>query len=64
MRGFMYTEEEVRKIKHDLIRPFSNLQMLVIILRGSDMAKDKLIESLEKVILEGSQALALLDGKE
>lgn len=59
----MYTEEEVRKIKHDLKRPFSNLQMLVTILRGSDMDKAKLIENLEKVISEGTQALELLDGK-
>ena len=59
----MYTEEKVRKIKHDLRRPFSNLQMLVTILRGSDMDKAKLIENLEKVISEGNHALKLLEGK-
>lgn len=59
----VYTEEEVRKIKHDLKRPFSNLQMLVTILKGSEMDKAKLIESLERVIAEGNQVLALLDGK-
>jgi hypothetical protein len=59
----MYSEEEIRKIKHDFKRPFSNLQMLVTILKGSEMDKSKLIESLEKIILEGNQAIELLDGK-
>lgn len=57
----VFTEEEVRKIKHDLRRPFSNLQMLVTILKGSYMDKTKLIEYLEKVISEGDQALELLE---
>jgi hypothetical protein len=57
----VYTQDEVRKIKHDLRRPFSNLQMLVTILKGSDMDKAKLIENLEKVISEGNQALELLE---
>jgi hypothetical protein len=57
----VYTEKELRKIKHDLRRPFSNLQMLVTILKGSDMDKAKLIDNLEKVISEGNQALELLD---
>ena len=57
----MYTQDEVRKIKHDLRRPFSNLQMLVTILKGSDMDKAKLIENLEKVISEGNHALELLE---
>ena len=57
----MYTQDEVRKIKHDLRRPFSNLQMLVTILKGSDMDKAKLLENLEKVISEGNQALELLE---
>ena len=59
----MYTEEELRKIKHDLKRPFSNLQMLVTILKGSDMDKQRLIEGLEKVIQEGQEALKRLDEK-
>ena len=59
----MYSEEEIRKIKHDFKRPFSNLQMLVTILKGSDMDKAKLIENLEKIIKEGQQAVELLDKK-
>ena len=59
----MYTEEEIRKIKHDFKRPFSNLQMLVTILKGSEMEKKKLIESLEKILREGQEAVELLDKK-
>lgn len=59
----MYSEEEIRKIKHDFKRPFSNLQMLVTILKGSDMDKAKLIENLEKIIKEGQSAVELLDKK-
>jgi hypothetical protein len=59
----VYSEEEIRKIKHDFKRPFSNLQMLVTILKGSDMDKAKLIENLEKIIKEGQSAVELLDKK-
>jgi hypothetical protein len=59
----VYSEEEIRKIKHDFKRPFSNLQMLVTILKGSDMDKAKLIENLEKIIMEGQSAVELLDKK-
>ena len=59
----MYSEEEIRKIKHDFKRPFSNLQMLVTILKGSEMEKAKLIENLEKIIKEGQAAVELLDKK-
>lgn len=59
----MYSEEEIRKIKHDFKRPFSNLQMLVTILKGSEMDKAKLIENLEKIIKEGQAAVELLDKK-
>lgn len=59
----MYSEEEIRKIKHDFKRPFSNLQMLVTILKGSEMEKAKLIENLEKIIKEGQSAVELLDKK-
>lgn len=59
----MYSEEEIRKIKHDFKRPFSNLQMLVSILKGSEMDKAKLIENLEKIIREGQAAVELLDKK-
>jgi hypothetical protein len=59
----VYSEEEIRKIKHDFKRPFSNLQMLVTILKGSEMDKAKLIENLEKIIKEGQSAVELLDKK-
>ena len=59
----MYSEEEIRKIKHDFKRPFSNLQMLVTILKGSEIDKAKLIENLEKIIKEGQAAVELLDKK-
>ena len=59
----MYSEEEIRKIKHDFKRPFSNLQMLVTVLKGSEMDKAKLIENLEKIIKEGQSAVELLDKK-
>ncbi|MBA2403927.1 MAG: hypothetical protein H0V66_04080 [Bdellovibrionales bacterium] len=59
----MYSEEEIRKIKHDFKRPFSNLQMLVTILKGSDMDKARVIENLEKIIKEGQAAVELLDKK-
>lgn len=57
----MYTDEELRKLKHDLRRPFSNLQMLVTILKGSDMDKQRLITSLEKIIQEGQEVLSELE---
>lgn len=59
----MFNEEELRKLKHDLRRPFSNLQMLVTILRGSEMDKQRLLEGLEKVLAEGQEALKRLDEK-
>jgi hypothetical protein len=60
----MYTDEELRKLKHDLRRPFSNLQMLVTILKGSDMDKQRLISSLEKIVSEGQEVLRMLEEKE
>ena len=57
----MYTEEELKKLKHDLRRPFSNLQMLVTILKGSDMDKVRLIDGLEKILQEGQEVLKKLD---
>jgi len=59
----MYTEEELKKLKHDLKRPFSNLQMLVTILKGSEMDKQRLISSLEKILSEGQEALSKLEEK-
>lgn len=59
----MTTDEELRKLKHDLRRPFSNLQMLVTILKGSDMDKQRLIEGLEKILSEGQDVLKRLDEK-
>lgn len=51
------TEEELRKLKHDLKRPFSNLEMLLTILKGSEMDKSKIIDHLEKILHEGNSAL-------
>lgn len=59
----MLNEEEMNKLKHDLKRPFSNLQMLVTILKGSDMEKERLISGLEKILSEGQEALKKLDEK-
>lgn len=59
----MYSDEELRKIKHDLRRPFSNLQMLVTILKGSEMDKQRLLEGLEKILAEGQEVLKRLDEK-
>jgi hypothetical protein len=59
----MQSEEELRKLKHDLKRPFSNLQMLVTILKGSDMDKQRLIVSLEKILSEGQEVLNKLEEK-
>lgn len=59
----MLNEEELKKLKHDLKRPFSNLQMLLTILKGTDMEKQKLITSLEKILSEGQEALKKLDDK-
>lgn len=56
-------DEEMKKLKHDLKRPFSNLQMLVTILKGSDMEKERLISSLEKILSEGQETLKQLDDK-
>lgn len=56
-------DEEMKKLKHDLKRPFSNLQMLLTILKGTDMEKQKLITSLEKILSEGQEALKKLDDK-
>jgi hypothetical protein len=60
----MYTEEELRKLKHDLRRPFSNLQMLITILKGSEMEKQRLITSLESILKDGQEVLSQLDKKE
>lgn len=54
------TDEEMKKLKHDLKRPFSNLEMLLTILRGSDMDKGKIIEYLEKILSDGNEALKRL----
>ncbi|MES2527009.1 MAG: hypothetical protein V4598_07965 [Bdellovibrionota bacterium] len=54
-------DEELRKLKHDLKRPFSNLEMLLTILKGSEMEKSRLIENLEKIIHDGQEALKRLD---
>lgn len=59
----MYTPEELKKLKHDLRRPFSNLQMLITILKGSDMDKQRLIQSLDKIASEGQEVLERLDEK-
>ena len=59
----MFTEEELKKLKHDFKRPFSNLQMLVTILKGSDMDKQRLISSLEKILSEGQEVLNKLEEK-
>lgn len=55
------TEEEIKKLKHDLKRPFSNLEMLLTILKGSEMEKKKLIDNIEKILAEGKDVLARLD---
>lgn len=55
------TEEEMKKLKHDLKRPFSNLEMLVTILRGSEMEKKKIIENLEKILNDGHEVLKRLE---
>lgn len=55
--------EELKKLKHDLKRPFSNLQMLITILKGSEMEKERLISSLEKILSEGQDTLKKLDEK-
>ncbi len=55
------TEEEIKKLKHDLRRPFSNLEMLLTILKGSEMEKKKLIDNIEKILAEGKDVLARLD---
>lgn len=54
-------DEELRKLKHDLKRPFSNLEMLLTILKGSEMEKSRLIENLEKILRDGQEALKRLD---
>jgi hypothetical protein len=59
----MNSIEDLKKLKHDLRRPFSNLHMLITILKGSDMDKQRLIESLEKILAEGQDALKRLDEK-
>lgn len=59
----MYNEEEMKKLKHDLKRPFSNLQMLITILKGSEMEKERILASLEKILSEGQEALKKLDEK-
>lgn len=59
----MFNEEELKKLKHDLKRPFSNLQMLITILKGTDMEKERLVSSLEKILSEGQEALKKLEEK-
>lgn len=54
------TEEELKKLKHDLKRPFSNLEMLLTILKGSEMDKRKIIENLEKILSDGNEVLTRL----
>lgn len=51
----------MKKLKHDLKRPFSNLEMLVTILRGSEMEKKKIIENLEKILNDGHEVLKRLE---
>lgn len=51
------TEEELRKLLHDLRRPFSNLEMLLTILKGKGMEQSQLIGHLEKILAEGKEAL-------
>lgn len=60
----MYTDEELRKLKHDLKRPFSNMEMLITILKGSEMDKQRLIGALEKILSEGKEVLEKLEKKE
>lgn len=60
----MYTDEELRKLKHDLKRPFSNMEMLITILKGSEMDKQRLIVALEKILSEGKEVLEKLEKKE
>jgi len=55
--------EEMKKLKHDLKRPFNNLQMLLTILKGTDMEKERLISSLEKILSEGQEALNKINDK-
>lgn len=55
------TEEELKKLKHDLKRPFSNLEMLLTILKGSEMDKKKLVDNLEKILSEGKDVLKRLE---
>lgn len=55
------TEEELKKLKHDLKRPFSNLEMLLTILKGSEMEKRKLIDNLEKILSDGNEVLKRLE---
>lgn len=57
----MATEEEIRKLKHDLKRPFSNLEMLLTILKGSEMEKARLVENLEKILADGREVLKRLE---
>lgn len=59
----MFNEEELKKLKHDLKRPFSNLQMLITILKGTEMEKERLVSSLEKILSEGQEALKKLEVK-
>lgn len=53
----MYSQEQIRKITHDLQRPLSNLEMLITILKGSEMDKVRLIENLERILQDGKRAL-------
>lgn len=54
-------EEQMKRLRHDLKRPFSNLEMLLTILKGSDMDKKRLMENLEKILAEGKEALKGLE---
>lgn len=59
----MEKDDELKKLRHDLRRPFSNLQMLITILKGSEMDKKRLVDGLEKILLEGQEVLKRLDEK-
>jgi hypothetical protein len=50
-------ENQIKRLKHDLKRPFSNLEMLIIILKGSEMDKERLVENLENILNEGKEAI-------
>lgn len=59
--GLMNNNDDFKKLKHDLRRPFSNLEMLITILKGSEMDKQRMISSLEKILSEGKEAVERLE---